>query len=241
MSLVAALLVVVATLLAWPGPAPGTSRAGTGRGITGRAGTSSRRWVPGLGRRGEESWVAEAAEVAAVALRAGVPLAAAALVAARSPGVVAAAPWLRTRLEAALARGDGVAGVLTAPSVDGPPRASEDLRLLARAWSLSEETGAAAAHTTAAAAASLRARSAARDLRDATLAGPRASMRVLTALPLVGPAVGLALGLSPAVLYATPAARLSAGVGALLTLSGWAWARRLVGAAGRPGRTDGSA
>ncbi|MBT9257777.1 hypothetical protein KMZ30_19595 [Phycicoccus sp. KQZ13P-1] len=184
--------------------------------------------------------MAEVAEVAAVALRAGVPLAAAALVAARSPGVVAAAPWLPSHLEAAVARGDGVAGALTAPSVDLPPRTGEDLRLLARAWSLSEGTGAGAAHTTAAAAASLRARSTARDLRDATLAGPRASMRVLTALPLVGPAVGLALGLSPAVLYATPAARLSAGVGALLTLAGWAWARRLVGAAGRPGRTDGS-
>lgn len=237
MSLVAALLVAVATLLAWPGTAPGRSGAPT------PAGRSQWAWglaVRGRGRRAEPSWVAELAEVAAVALRAGVPLAGAALVAARSPGVVAAAPWLPAQLEAAAARGDGVAPVLTTPCVGLPPRVVEDLRLLARAWVLSEETGAAAAHTTAAAAASLRARSAARDLREATLAGPRASMRVLTALPVAGPAVGLALGLSPAVLYATPAARLSAVVGAGLTLAGWAWARRLVTAAGRPGRTDGS-
>lgn len=184
--------------------------------------------------------MAELAEVVAVALRAGVPLDAAVVVGARSPGVATAAPWLPVRLEAARSRGDGAAAVVDAALADAGSRVRDDLRLLARAWRLSEETGAAAAHTTAAAAATLRARSAARDLRESTLAGPRASMRVLTALPLVGPAVGVALGLSPVSLYATPAARLSVVVGALLTLAGWCWARRLVGAAARPGRTDGS-
>ncbi|QKE83618.1 type II secretion system F family protein [Arthrobacter sp. NEB 688] len=236
MALVAA-LVVAGVLLAWPRGGAATAGSEPGAGRTSLVAILRAR------RRGSVTagWVAELAEVTAVALRAGVPLAGAVHVAARSPGVASAAPWLRDRVEVAASTGEGVAGVLAAPPPGVRPRVVDDLRLLGRAWRLSEETGAAASHTTAAAAAALRARSAARERREATLAGPRASMRVLTLLPAAGPVVGLVLGLSPTSLYATSAARLSALVGALLTLAGWWWARRLVGAAGRPGRTDGQA
>lgn len=191
-------------------------------------------------RRGGEEWVAELAELTAVGLHAGLDLPGAAGVAARAPAVLGGAPWLPDRLAAALSAGSGVAACLTEPSVPVDPVRRADLAVLARAWRLSEESGAAASRTTAGAAAAIRARVAARDRVGAALAGPRASMGLLTALPLAGPLVGLLLGVSPAELYGSEAARASAAVGLLLTAAGWWWGRSLVRRALRPGRTDGS-
>ncbi|QIM22798.1 hypothetical protein G7075_19400 [Phycicoccus sp. HDW14] len=64
-------------------------------------------------------------------------------------------------------------------------------------------------------------------------------MRLLTLLPLGGPLVGVLLGLSPTTLYGSAPARAAAGVGLVLTASGWWWSRSLVRRALRPGRTDG--
>ena len=184
--------------------------------------------------------MAELAEVAAVGLRAGLDLPAAALVAARSPAVVDAAPWLAPRLGRAAERGTATAGCLVDPPSTAAPARREDLRVLGQAWRLSEETGAAASHTTAGAAAAIRARTAARERVGSALAGPRASMRLLTALPLGGPLVGVLLGVTPADLYGSGPARAAAALGLVFTGLGWVWARGMVRGAGRPGRTDGS-
>ncbi|HWS59110.1 MAG TPA: hypothetical protein VN257_11265, partial [Actinotalea sp.] len=66
----------------------------------------------GRSRRGaRHPWVADLAEVAAVGLDAGLDLASAALVAARSPSIVAAAPWLGDHLAASVEAGRGVADI----------------------------------------------------------------------------------------------------------------------------------
>ena len=227
-----AVLLAVSAVLVWPhgeDDRPPAGAARWGRRLYGR--------ITGRDRPSGTDWVADLAELAAVGLRAGLDLRSAAEVAARSPGVAQAAPWLLDRLADAGPRGSSTAGALPGPPVLRPVAA--DLALLARAWRLSEGVGAAASRTTEGAAAALRARTAAQARARAALAGPRASMRVLTALPLAGPVAGLALGLSPTSLYGSAAARASALVGVLLALAGWLWARRLVGRAARPARTSG--
>ena len=236
MSAVVALLVVLSVLL-WPrrsGPAGPSGATPVGESLR-QVLRVRPRW-----RRGPDGdWVAELAEVSAVGLGAGLDLPSAALVAARSPAVVAAAPWLAPRLGRAALDGSGPAACLADPGSARAGAGDADLLLLVRAWRLSEETGAAASHTTAAAAAAIRARTAARERTESALAGPRASMRLLTALPLGGPLVGLLLGVTPADLYGSVPAQGAAAVGLVLTVLGWAWARRTIGRARRPGRTDG--
>ncbi|MBD3784519.1 MAG: hypothetical protein IE926_16490, partial [Micrococcales bacterium] len=212
-----AVLLAVSAALVWP------------RGDGDRSSAGAQRWggrlrsrVAGRARSSGTDWVADLAELAAVGLQAGLDLRSAAEVAARSPGVAQAAPWLLDRLADAGRRGSGTAEALADPPVPRPVAA--DLALLARAWHLSEVVGATASRTTEGAAAALRARTAAQARARAALAGPRASMRVLTALPLAGPVAGLALGLSPTSLYGSAAARASALVGVLLALAGWLWA-----------------
>ena len=87
---------------------------------------------------------------------------------------------------------------------------------------------------------SVRERRAAADRTAVVVAGPRASMVLLSALPLAGPAAALLVGLPPGRLYDSVAARrCSRVVGLLLTAVGWWWARGLLRRARRPGRTDG--
>jgi tight adherence protein B len=99
--------------------------------------------------------------------------------------------------------------------------------------------GAAASAVTASAALSVRERRAAADRTAVVVAGPRASMMLLSALPLAGPAAALLVGLTPGRLYDSAASRLLGAAGLLLTALGWWWARGLLRRARRPGRTDG--
>jgi tight adherence protein B len=109
---------------------------------------------------------------------------------------------------------------------------SPDLRFVARAWALTERTGAPLAEGLAAAEAVLRARDRARERVATATAGPRASMAVLAALPCTGPLVGLAFGLGPGDLYlSSPAAMGASLLGLALGLVGWVWGRRIVGRA----------
>lgn len=201
----------------------------------------SRSWLQALVARrrsqGDGAWVADLGEVVSVGLRAGLDLAGALQVAARSPAVELAAPWLAARCA------DESVLVLPAECLVPPsgvaPRVAADLSVLARAWRLSETTGAAASHTTGAAAASIRSRLAAARRLESALAGPRASMRLLTALPLCGPVVGLLIGVDPAALYGTATALAAGLTGVLLTAGGWWWSATLVRRAGRPSTTAG--
>ena len=187
-------------------------------------------------RRDGSDWVADFAEVVAVGLEAGLDLASAALASARSPTVVSGAPWLASRIEASLAEGGGVTPALRG-SVDAPGADPADLALLVAAWELSEAVGASASAVTAAAAAAVRDRRAARERTAAVVAGPRASMWLLTALPLAGPAAGALVGVGPTSLYGSAVAALSASIGLILTAVGWCWARALLRRAARAGVT----
>ena len=228
--------------LVWPGRAaegvPDTSPldgAGVAMSWLGRVVRRARR---PMARGPDEAWVADFAEVVAVGLDAGLDLSSAALASARSPGVQASAPWLATHLQSSVDAGRGVTTVL-----DGSPElgvaARRDLALLVAAWRLAEDVGAAASAVTTSAAASVRERRAAADRTAVVVAGPRASMLLLSALPLAGPAGAMLVGLSPGRLYDSSASRLLGVTGLLLTGLGWWWARWLLRRAGRPGRTDG--
>ncbi len=229
--------------LVWPGR---HGDGGTGVGSSGSDRTTA-SWVDRavararhvMARAPDEAWVADFAEVVAVGLDAGLDLPAAALASARSPGVQARAPWLAPHLRSSVESGRGVTTVL-----EGHPHlgdaARRDLALLVAAWRLAEDVGAAASAVTASAAASVRERRAAADRTAVVVAGPRASMLLLSALPLAGPAAALLVGLSPGRLYDSTASRLLGATGLLLTALGWWWARGLLRRARRPGRTDGA-
>lgn len=231
----AAVLVALAVLV-WPvpGSSPGRARA-VRRQLRSRA---ARLTAPRDGAARGSAWVADFAEVAAVGLEAGLDLAAAALASARSPGVVERAPWLHERLEAAHAAGQPVSACLE-PPVGSSAEERRDLALLVAAWRLAEEVGAGAADVTAAAGAAVRARRAAGERATVVAAGPKASMVLLTALPLLGPLAGLLVGIGPDRLYASGPARFAATVGVLLTAAGWWWSRTVLARAGRSGRTSG--
>lgn len=240
--LIAALLVALACLL-WPprGREPRTEvacepvrpMAGTGWELCRDALVTLRR------RRERHPWVADFAEVAAVGLDAGLDLGSAALVSARSPGVVARAPWLRDHLTASLEGGRGVATILEVETLLTAEE-RQDLGVLVSAWRLAEDVGAATAAVTAAAAISIRGRHAAAERTAVVAAGPRASMWLLSALPVAGPLAAAFVGIGPARLYSSGPARLLAATGLLLTAAGWWWARSLLRRAQRAGRTDGS-
>ena len=194
----------------------------------------------------DDGWVADLGEVVAVGLDAGLDLPRAVLAAARSPTVTRRVPVLAHRVEGATAAGESVARTLgdlaASGGVDGGRRSlsvdeAAELDVLARAWSLSERAGAAASTTTSAAATALRARRADRQRARVLAAGPRASMWLLTALPLLGPVVGLLVGVGPDRLYGSAAARGAALTGVLLTVAGWLWARRVLRRAARPATT----
>jgi tight adherence protein B len=105
---------------------------------------------------------------------------------------------------------------------------SDDLRLVAAAWTLCDTLGSPLAPTVATVSDVVRRRQAVRHRIAAALAGPRATMRVLTALPLSGPFVALAVGVSPGDLYTETAGDLSLAVGLVMLLLGRLWASRMI-------------
>lgn len=239
--LMAAALVALAFAL-WPARPHGGPKLDAGR----AARPPARPWgdwgsrviAARRGRRRRHPWVADLAEVTAVGLDAGLDLASAALVAARSPSIVTVAPWLEDHLTASVEGGHGVAvighggAVLTVQE-------QRDLGMLEAAWRLAEEAGAATAVVTAAAACSIRARHTAAQRAAVVAAGPRASMWLLSALPVAGPLAAVLVGIGPGTLYGTHAGRVSALVGLVLTATGWWWSRTILRRAQRAGLTDG--
>lgn len=106
---------------------------------------------------------------------------------------------------------------------------------VAAAWGLSETTGCPLAEAVERAAAQLRAGVAARRRLRAAVAGPQATVTVLTALPLAGPLFGLACGVAPAELYGNTVGASCLGAGLALIWLGRLWCRRLVRRAEHPG------
>ena len=111
---------------------------------------------------------------------------------------------------------------------------SSELLLLAQAWSLTEDMGAPLAQAVRTTAGLLEARISHERRLTAAVAGARATVNVLTVLPIGGPVVALVLGIGPAELYGS--SRLTQGSLALgLCLAGigrW-WVRWMVRAVAR--------
>ena len=228
---VVALLLAVAALL-WPrsglgpfGADRAARRPAAGRSSPvdpGRLRLSSRRRQAEAERAAVEA--VEMLDALAPALRAGLPpVAALRLVTSTSPHGRRA---LR-ELDEAAARGEPLGPTWSAHAETAD---SDDLRFVAAAWTLCDTLGSPIAPTVSMISEMVRRRRAVRQRIAAALAGPQATMRVLTALPLTGPLLALAVGVSPADLYAQPSAAVSLATGLVLLAIGRAWTSRMVGA-----------
>ncbi|GAA2490666.1 hypothetical protein [Terrabacter carboxydivorans] len=113
--------------------------------------------------------------------------------------------------------------------------ASEELALVAAAWRLSETTGAPLASAVDRAVRGLLDARSRRGKVAVAVAGPRATVTVLTLLPLTGPVFGLACGIDPVSLYlGSPLATACAVLGLSLVWTGRVWCTRMVRRAVRP-------
>lgn len=116
---------------------------------------------------------------------------------------------------------------------------SRELRIwceLAACFDIAEASGCPLADVLARFAVQLEVEDDAEAARQTALAGPKATVSLLTWLPLMGLGLGIALGVDPlAILIGTPLgmAALAAGVG--LTVAGRIWSARLVRAAAGAG------
>lgn len=116
---------------------------------------------------------------------------------------------------------------------------SRELRIwceLAACFDIAEASGCPLADVLARFAAQLELEDDAEAARQTALAGPKATVSLLTWLPLMGLGLGIALGVDPlAILIGTPLgmAALAAGVG--LAIAGRIWSARLVRAAAGAG------
>lgn len=130
---------------------------------------------------------------------------------------------LARRLDEAQATGRPVGEALALVA-----HSDRDLGFLAAAWQLTDEFGVAAAPAARASADVLRERRAGHDRRAVLAAGPRASMWLLTLLPVAGPAVTLVLGLPVRSVYGGPVALAAVVGGLILTALGWWWSRTIL-------------
>ncbi|WP_322781005.1 type II secretion system F family protein [Frankia sp. Cas4] len=112
------------------------------------------------------------------------------------------------------------------------------LRQLAAAWRVSQIAGIPLAPMASRLAAVVRAEQEKDGEVSAALAGPRASGRLIAALPLAGIGLGILIGASPLdVLLGTPVGTICLAVGAMLDLAGLAWINRLTETARSRGET----
>jgi hypothetical protein len=111
---------------------------------------------------------------------------------------------------------------------------SDDLAFVAAAWRLSETTGAPLAAAVERAVRGMRDGGTRRGKVAAAVAGPRATVTVLTVLPLTGPAFGLVCGIDPVRLYTgSPLAIIATAVGLGLVWVGRRWSTSMVRSAVR--------
>jgi len=104
------------------------------------------------------------------------------------------------------------------------------LRQLAAAWSVGAAHGGGLVASIERLALSVQAQFELRGVLSSELAAPRATMRMLSALPLVGVAMGYLLGADPIGWFlGSSVGALIAGTAVALTIAGVVWTRRIVG------------
>ena len=112
---------------------------------------------------------------------------------------------------------------------------AEGLRALALCWQVSEHSGAGLAPAVSRLAESLRDDEQLRREVAAQLAGPRATAVLLAMLPLLGLAMGSALGADPlGLLLGTPLGLALLGSGLALEVLGLRWTARIAGGVTAP-------
>jgi tight adherence protein B len=103
---------------------------------------------------------------------------------------------------------------------------------LAACFDIAEASGCPLADVLARFAAQLEVEDDADAARQTALAGPKATVSLLTWLPVMGLGLGMALGVDPlAVLFGTPLGMAALAAGIALTVAGRIWSARLVHAA----------
>lgn len=133
---------------------------------------------------------------------------------------------LLERVAATAAIGGDAAAVLRQVAVGEP--AAEGFTWLARAWELSERSGAPIADAAQSVSAGLRARQATAAMVASELAAPRATGRLLAGLPLIGLAMGVVSGGDPVrFLLHTMAGQLCVLGGVVLACVGVLWTEHL--------------
>lgn len=119
------------------------------------------------------------------------------------------------------------------------PRASRERRTwseLAACLDVAEASGCPLADVLSRFAAQLEAEDDADAARQTALAGPKATVTLLTWLPLMGLGLGIALGVDPlAILLGTPLGLAALAAGVVLTVAGRMWSARLVASAAGAG------
>ncbi len=182
----------------------------------GQPGGREARMREARGRRAEGAGAAETVARCATLLRGGVAQRRILPLLAEEPG---ACPEVRRIAERVLEGGSPADAIGRAPG--------SDWQLLAAAWQLAEETGAPLAPVLERIASSLQALARLSERRAVLLAGPRATIRLVSALPLL--AIGLAwlLGFDPLPILFSFAGLLMTVFGGLLLALGVAWAARM--------------
>ncbi|WP_277452873.1 type II secretion system F family protein [Janibacter sp. DB-40] len=201
---------VLAAALCWPGRAAAAGVPGTEPRLRVRW-RSARHGAPLADLEG----LARVADLLAMTLRSGAtPTTAVRVVAGESPQ-----PWagVLADVHEQLSSGGRAGEVWRTHALQRP-----ELNALAGAWALSEDLGVALAPSMTTSAQVLRAQVQARRRLDAATSGARATMRMLTLLPLVGTLAGLTFGLAPWEVYGhSVVTMVSAAVGLGLTGVGW--------------------
>jgi tight adherence protein B len=154
-------------------------------------------------------------------------------------GLSAGSDAMLASARSAAARGTPVSETIRRALPSAFPRPDREARIwseLAACFDIAEASGCPLADVLTRFAAQLEVEDDADAARQTALAGPKATVSLLTWLPLMGLGLGIALGVDPlAILLGTPwgLAALAAGVG--LTVAGRVWSARLVAAAAGAG------
>ena len=157
-------------------------------------------------------------------------------------GVAPSRALARATAETGADREAGIAGRITgglSPPEALAARADPEWRILAVAWRLAEQSGApltAALHRIGSA---LRELERLRERREVLLAGPRATVRLVSSLPPLALLLGSLLGFDPLPVLLSPIGAVLLGSGAVLLAAGVAWSRSLHRSVAREDRVDG--
>jgi tight adherence protein B len=140
---------------------------------------------------------------------------------------------------AAAATGAPVSEAIRSSLTAAFPRRDRECRIwsqLAACFDIAEASGCPLADVLTRFAAQLEVEDDADAARQTALAGPKATVRLLTWLPLMGLFLGMALGVDPlAILLGTPLGLAALVAGIALTVAGRVWSARLVAAAAGAG------